>query len=702
MRLRILITLLLLSLTACSDSIKDDDLKCRQGQIDLAGWNRLQNPILNLNGEWEYFPNLLLYPSDFRLSNYENPSYTDVPGVWDNSKKYNIEKGQGYATYRLIINSPEAINDIALKFGSIRTSYICWLNEAFLTATGVVGNSAESSVPQQFSKFVPISLNQGENELIIQISNYYDAYGGFWDPLLFGDLNTIQKKFLFEISKIFIIVGFMVFSILLATTLIIVSNQRTDLPAIIILGLSLMIRILLDQGHLLFNLLGSQLWHILFRIQYLSLTVGAISANIYILKKIHTKWKHINLVLFPLYLATTLIIISPPRIYSGLLMMIYAYMIIPATAVLFLLIFRRRKNFSDLTFTAITGIALLSAIYTLSMRILFNQPTIAVYAGLSLLILYAITETYLISFRKTRFCSEERERENKSVELLYSFIPNKIIDLFTRTKTKPLGGESLSISGTLASIILETYDKAMSVSLPEESFSLLNSLYGTIEPLIEKEGGIILSYCNNQLLVLFQDNKGSAYKAIRAAQEQIKLFNRRSEMLNAESLRCHCIIDKSDFIIGIAGSRSLLQPVLISDSKSSIDKITGIAKRLQIDFIISEDCFYHLLKTLERGSLLSYRLIGRTTFEGSSRSTTLYQILETADQKEKTLKESTKESLERGICEFLSGNFEKAELLFAEVIKKDSKDRVAQIYLERVKVCKKMEESDLLFWNGDL
>ena len=87
--------------------------QARGGVIDLRGWDPLDRT--GLIGEWEYFPDQVLLPSDMRGVR-ENPRLAVLPGTWK-------DRGTGSATYRMKILLPEKNSALALELSTFSTAF---------------------------------------------------------------------------------------------------------------------------------------------------------------------------------------------------------------------------------------------------------------------------------------------------------------------------------------------------------------------------------------------------------------------------------------------------------------------------------------------------------------------------------------------------------------------------------------------------
>ena len=79
--------------------------KAKDGILDLQNWNYEKEPVISLEGNWEFYWNGLYSPEDIASL---KPSYIDLPSTW-NGKVIDGQTlaGIGFATYRLKILLPQ-------------------------------------------------------------------------------------------------------------------------------------------------------------------------------------------------------------------------------------------------------------------------------------------------------------------------------------------------------------------------------------------------------------------------------------------------------------------------------------------------------------------------------------------------------------------------------------------------------------------
>jgi signal transduction histidine kinase len=145
-----------------------------RGFSDLSHSNLEKGPV-GLNGEWEFYWDKLLAPSDFPYR--QQPVFIHVPGSWHRSGQYPV---LGYATYRLKIKLPPHETSLSVYFPIVNSACKVWINDVLVAESGVVSTDRKIFSPKLTSTLVTIPPNEGDEVwLTMQVANYIYTSAGF-------------------------------------------------------------------------------------------------------------------------------------------------------------------------------------------------------------------------------------------------------------------------------------------------------------------------------------------------------------------------------------------------------------------------------------------------------------------------------------------------------------------------------------------
>ena len=194
--LSLLLLLSVLLLVSCNErNLFKKQPIARDGVLDLRQWNFDEEGVIPLNGEWSFYWQELLQPSDFRTRELpDRTGFILVPGRWNG---YKVEDGaipgSGFATFRLHIISNPGDERFALKILDMATAYKLWINDRLVASNGRVGSNSEQSKPQYLPQVASFPIHSENTYLTLQVSNFDHKKGGVWEPIRFGKEDDIRK-----------------------------------------------------------------------------------------------------------------------------------------------------------------------------------------------------------------------------------------------------------------------------------------------------------------------------------------------------------------------------------------------------------------------------------------------------------------------------------------------------------------------------
>ncbi len=165
------------------------------GFLDLTSWNFNEGEVY-LNGDWEFYPNQLLYPGDFtNPETITNRTLLTVPSTWE---KYKADGHgaplKGFATYRLLFNTVEQSQLFIFRLGEIHSAYSMFVNGKLLASLGKVGESKDAYATQMHPQVSGLFKPDLKNEIVLQLSNFEMPFGGLASRVEMGIAKRILHK----------------------------------------------------------------------------------------------------------------------------------------------------------------------------------------------------------------------------------------------------------------------------------------------------------------------------------------------------------------------------------------------------------------------------------------------------------------------------------------------------------------------------
>ncbi len=262
----LLFALLVFSFFSCSVQDRNSNPVVENGVINLSNFSLTDSEGLKLDGNWIFYRNELLTPEDFNNSNLPESELIQIPGNWTSGGKY---EAWGYGSFRMEIHGLIPGKNYSLYIPEMLSAFRLWVDGDELATNGQVAKTSENSSPQFLPKTVSFKPNNGNVEIICQISNFNYRKSGIWRSLKIGrDNNMIhfrEKRMILEslLAGILLAIAFY--------HLTIFSYKRKEKAELLFgsICLTLFIRIVVTNEQLLTFIFPSFPWEIARRLEFI-------------------------------------------------------------------------------------------------------------------------------------------------------------------------------------------------------------------------------------------------------------------------------------------------------------------------------------------------------------------------------------------------------------------------------------------------
>jgi class 3 adenylate cyclase len=182
--------LLLLLLASCKPF--EHKPQAVKGNIDISTWNFNKKGITP-DGEWEFYWGRLYTPQDFHSNNIISPDYITIPSNWPTQTISNKKiPGHGYATFRLHIKGiPAGLQGIRMP--DAYSNFKLWINDSLIATNGRVSNNPQTE-EAELRPVIKTFISKGDDEIVIQVSNFYQHKGGLGTTPTFGNIEHIRNS----------------------------------------------------------------------------------------------------------------------------------------------------------------------------------------------------------------------------------------------------------------------------------------------------------------------------------------------------------------------------------------------------------------------------------------------------------------------------------------------------------------------------
>ncbi|MFD2115213.1 ATP-binding protein [Paenibacillus yanchengensis] len=170
--------------------------------------------IIKLDGEWAFYPNVLIPPSRAVSEFEEQRIAIEVPSKWNSFVKPN-EEGLSVGTYHLVVEVPVE-GQYGLYIRTIRQANRIFINGEEVGAKGNPSHTFETFRVENADKYTVFSASENKLlDIVIHVANYNYSKAGILFQIDFGTKSSIDnhyhKKLLLDAL---VSIGYMIFGLI--------------------------------------------------------------------------------------------------------------------------------------------------------------------------------------------------------------------------------------------------------------------------------------------------------------------------------------------------------------------------------------------------------------------------------------------------------------------------------------------------------
>ncbi len=265
--LRIIVLWISLLLCSAANLFGNENLS---GTLNLEDWKIKEQPCIPITGKWEFYWNQLIEPSDFDSVVSTNFQLAEIPETWGKGD-FNDAKSLGFATYRMSVKLPENTPLLAFNIRKFKSNFRLYIDGELLMERGKTASTKQESIPN-FKAITKSFFPKGkEIELVLQVSNFHHARGGFTGAILLG-----ESQYMFERRELysnfsFLMTGWVFMAGLFFLGLYFIERESKDMLIFALFSMAYSYRIGGTDNYFLYNMLPEIPWDFNLRIEYLSL-----------------------------------------------------------------------------------------------------------------------------------------------------------------------------------------------------------------------------------------------------------------------------------------------------------------------------------------------------------------------------------------------------------------------------------------------
>lgn len=166
------------------------------GQLDLREQPLSANRLLNLDGEWLFYPNKLLHGPEAAASPTSG-EFLAVPGNWRTQKQMGDGgDARGYGSYRLrVLIDPALRQTYGIQLSNVYAASEVYVNGKLIAHAGQVAADKSRYSPRNVPYRATFHPQQEEVDIVIQVANFtYPTKGGIIKSVKFGTAEALERS----------------------------------------------------------------------------------------------------------------------------------------------------------------------------------------------------------------------------------------------------------------------------------------------------------------------------------------------------------------------------------------------------------------------------------------------------------------------------------------------------------------------------
>ena len=668
-----LVALLALLLVACA---APPSRPAADGRLDLRGWDPATDGPVSISGEWLFYPDVLLSPSDPLPPSAQRLA---VPEAWA------APDGQGTYLLEVLLPTPPP-PALSLRFAGIGGASQVWADGVPLPAAGVLGPPTEEDTR---SASRTLAMDDARLELRVQVVNRRARLGGIYKPVVLGDPADMAKD---SDRRVAAAAASTVLLSTMGAGFLILFAYRTRDRIHLYFGVFCLLMAARDVlggvGELALLAWPAWPWSLRIRLEYLTLPLGA---------------------LFALRMMTLIAVLPEGRLRQrgyevGCLLLMAAVLLVPFAQLRLLLPAIQIWMLPGIVWAVImlaqaaaagrgfSRVMLLCVVVTaaaflhdmlVSAQLLDSPLILAVPGFLTLLAVQGgvLIREFARSLSRVESLAVElrgaHDRLERAHQATLRFVPTAFLQLLgRRSVTEIQRGDHVELAMSVLFCDMRAFTTLLEKMGPERAFPFINRYLRHMEPPIIANEGFISQYLGDAIMALFPTGADASMRAALGMVEALDAFN---AVEPEGAVRVGIGVGSGPLMLGAIGGVKRLDGSVIGDTVNQASRLEGMTKIYGVTILIDE-------ATVERLSdpgALSLRELDRVVSKGRTTPSRIYEVLDALPADARAVREANLPRWEAALQAWRQGDFAGSQALLEACLRADPEDATAALYVER-------------------
>ena len=214
---------------------------------------------------------------------------------------------------------------------------------------------------------------------------------------------------------------------------------------------------------------------------------------------------------------------------------------------------------------------------------------------------------------------------------------------------------------------------------PKDTFNFLNGYLGRIGPIIQEYGGFVNQYYGDGIMALFPGSPEDAVRAAIAMQKKLTEYNLEREQKGRKAIKIGIGLNTGPLMLGIIGDGARTDASVVADTVNTAARMEGLTKYYGTSIVLSETTFLGLVDP----ESYQHRFLDKVQVKGKTQAFAVYDFYDGEQETFVNLKKQTQVEFAAGQEQYFTKDFIAAAFHFRNVLRINSQDLTAKVFLER-------------------
>ena len=643
------------------------------GRLDLSRYSFDASGPLNLDGSWDFFWQQWVFPGEDQTP---PSSPVQLPkALWENP--------MGYATYRLVVTLRAGESDLALRLPETFSTCRVYLNGALVFSAGTPGTEVIASRPTYSTGIVRFAPRAGDNEILVQVSNFHERRGGLNRSLILGRSAEVGNGYGLSLAADLLLFGILLTMGLYHVVLYLLRRKDASPLWFGLFCLVIALRTLLYGERFAFLLFPQLPWEVFQVVDHLTFYWGIPLFGEF-LRLIF--WRDMSTKVIRVYqglgIGFAFFLFFPPSVFN---VTVVGYELVSALALAYLLFVVGRAVVRKREGAAVTVVGILLFLVCAANEILHNLGVIHTINTLSLgLVLFLFSQAVLLATRFSQAFTESEhlgERLLDTNKALRRFIPEEFFQLLEcQDVTEIRLGDQVQKSMSVMFSDIRSFTALAEGLTSEQTFNFLNSYYGRVGAVMREHGGFIDKYFGDGFMTLFSNRPDDALSAAVDLQKTVAEYNIHRALSGYNPINVGTGLHYGNLVLGTIGEKNRMDTTVIADAVNLASRLEGLTKLYGNGTIVTME----FLDALEDPDRFHWRYLGVLRVQGRREPVEAVHVYDGLPQAEWEAFENGKPAFEEALSLYRQGSFPEAQAAFVDLARLYPDDPAYGVYLTRI------------------